>query len=118
MCIRDRSRVSSAASNSANITPNNLRLDFKINAEEQGSEYSERPLGLGIEPLGKPGASPTKAVSLKSAAVDIMPTIPGSVNNTPSANKVVVSSGYIDQYTPRGKQLHFSSCLLYTSRCV
>ncbi|QHS72356.1 DNA-binding transcription factor SWI5 [Saccharomyces paradoxus] len=104
-----KSRVSSAASNSANITPNNLRLDFKINAEEQGSEYSERPLGLGIEPLGKPGASPTKAVSLKSAAVDIMPTIPGSVNNTPSANKVVVSSGYIDQYTPRGKQLHFSS---------
>lgn len=104
-----KSRVSSAASNSANITPNNLRLGFKINAEEQVNEYSERPLGLGIELLGKPGASPTKAVSLKSAPVDIMPTIPGSVNNTPSANKVAVSSGYIDQYTPRGKQLHFSS---------
>ncbi|CAI4962322.1 ANM_HP_G0089360.mRNA.1.CDS.1 [Saccharomyces cerevisiae] len=104
-----KSRVSSATSNSANITPNNLMLDFKINVEGQESEYSEKPLGLGIELLGKPGPSPTKSVSLKSASVDIMPTIPGSVNNTPSVNKVSLSSSYIDQYTPRGKQLHFSS---------
>ncbi|CAI4055483.1 hypothetical protein N7582_000348 [Saccharomyces uvarum] len=104
-----KSRVSSATSNSASITPNNLRLDFKIAPGEQDNEDSEQPLGLGIEIPGKSGSSPTKAMSVKALPVDVMPTIPGSVNNTPSGNKVAVSSSYIDQYTPRGKQLHFSS---------
>ncbi|CAI4038025.1 hypothetical protein SMKI_04G3640 [Saccharomyces mikatae IFO 1815] len=106
-----KSRVSSATSNSTNITPNNLRLDFKIKAEEQDDEYSEKPLGLGIELLGKTGPSPTKTMPPKAAPVDIMPTIPGSVNNTPLANKVAISSSYIDQFTPRGKQLHFNSII-------
>ncbi|EHN03142.1 Swi5p [Saccharomyces cerevisiae x Saccharomyces kudriavzevii VIN7] len=104
-----KSRVSSATSNSASITPNNLKLDFKITSEERDGEDSGEPLGLGIEMLGKPGSFPAKAMSLKAPPIEIMPTIPGSVNNTPSGNRVALSSTYIDQCTPSGKQLHFNS---------